>query len=131
LSTGAINLGQRSREALGREALFIVGFAPHFGDVVAANRWGARRTVFTLPAARQDCWDDALHRAFGGRDGWLLLDASGRSDPLLVSQKPQRAVGVVYGPKQERINNDPQTRLADRFDALLFITRTHALEPLP
>ena len=41
-----------------------------------------------------------------------------------------RAVGVVYDPEREARGNYVPTSLSSRYDAFIFIDRTHALEPL-
>jgi erythromycin esterase len=128
-TTGAINIGQLSREALGPKSVFIVGFATHRGETIAGKSWGGRRRVLSLPPARRESWDGVLQRA-GGGDHWLLLDDAVREDPLLRPSRPQRAIGVVYNPKHESVVNYTQTVLPSRFDALIFIAESHALEPL-
>ena len=60
----------------------------------------------------------------------VRIPSAARQKPVLREPRPQRAVGVVYEPKHERSVNYTQTDLPDRFDALLFIERTHALRPL-
>ena len=40
-----------------------------------------------------------------------------------------RAIGVVYHPRYERGNYVP-TRLADRYDAFIYVDETKALSPL-
>lgn len=47
----------------------------------------------------------------------------------LTSQRGHRAIGVVYDPDRDRRNCVP-TRLAERYDALCWITRTSAPQPL-
>ena len=43
---------------------------------------------------------------------------------------PHRAIGVVFDPQRERRENYVPTRLAERYDAFVFIPYTHALNPL-
>ena len=126
---GMNNIGRLSREALGRERVLGVGFATFRGQVVAGSSWGARRRVYKVPEARPDSWDFALQAAYGG-DRYVLFDKEARRDPALLTPKPQRAIGVVYRVREERTTNYTQTVLPRRFDALLFISETHAVEPL-
>ena len=44
--------------------------------------------------------------------------------------KGQRAIGVIYNPQYEKYGNYVPTNLSSRYDALLFIDETHALNPL-
>ena len=43
---------------------------------------------------------------------------------------PHRAIGVVFKPEDERWANYVPTRLAERYDAFVFLPYTRALEPL-
>jgi erythromycin esterase len=45
-------------------------------------------------------------------------------------RRGQRAIGVVYNPKYERFGNYVPTLLTRRYDAFLYIDKTHALHPL-
>ena len=128
-ATGAVNIGQLSREALGAAQVFIVGFATYRGEAIAARSWGGRRRALPLPVARAGSWDSHIQRAIGD-DGWFLLRDVPQTDPLLRAWHPQRAVGVVYEPRAEATVNYTNTLLPERFDALLFISETHALAPL-
>lgn len=126
---GLVNIGRLAREALGDDAVFLVGFATYRGEVVAGKAWEAPHRVLPLPHAREASWDDYLQRALGD-DGWFLFDETARADPLLREPRPQRAVGVVYEPRRERLANYTQTILPERFDALLFVSNTRAVQPL-
>lgn len=129
-SDRSINIGQLARQSLGAAQVFIVGFATYRGEVVAGQSWGADQQVLPLPPARPESWDAVLQRALG-RDGWLLFDEELRRDPLLRDERPQRAVGVVYEPSQEKRVNYTQTALPQRFDAVLFISQSDPLPSLP
>jgi len=41
-----------------------------------------------------------------------------------------RAIGVVYRPEYERYGNYVPTVVTDRYDAFIFIDKTHGLHPL-
>jgi erythromycin esterase-like protein len=45
--------------------------------------------------------------------------------------RDQRAIGVVYNPAYEKWRNYVPTSLSRRYDALLFLDFTRALDPLP
>jgi erythromycin esterase-like protein len=48
----------------------------------------------------------------------------------LATSRLERAIGVVYKPETERASHYFRASLADQFDAVIHVDRTHALEPL-
>jgi len=42
----------------------------------------------------------------------------------------QRAIGVIYRPRSERMSHYFNARLAAQFDAMIHLDQTRALEPL-
>lgn len=47
-----------------------------------------------------------------------------------VAARLERAIGVIYRPETERQSHYLRARLADRFDAVIHLDETRALEPL-
>ncbi len=125
-AAGQRNIGQQSREYWGREAVVAVGFASHRGHVLAGRSWGGTREHMTVPAAGPDTLEDYLFRA-GQGDGWLPL----RHVPDLLHQPlGHRAIGVIYHPEREFPGNYVPTLLPQRYDALIYLETTRALQPL-
>ncbi len=125
---GMVNVGQLARERWGERDVVLVGFASHRGSVIAGAEWGATMQRMRVPPARPGSWEDLLHNT--GTDDRLLIlselaDAAGAGDPL-----SHRAIGVVYNPAHERYGNYVPTMLPLRYDALLYIDKSHALRPL-
>ena len=60
---GMINVGQLAREAYGEDDAVLVGFGTHRGTVIAGDYWDAPWKEMRVPAARENSWEDALHRA--------------------------------------------------------------------
>jgi erythromycin esterase len=132
--TGMFNVGQLVRERRAREGVVLVGFGSHRGTVVAATQWGAPMDRMPVPPAREDSWEDVLHRA-GASDKLLLLSdgplASLRSCPdSMLETRGHRAIGVVYDPAYEAFGNYVPTVLPRRYDAFLYLDQTEALHPL-
>lgn len=125
---GMVNVGQLARERHASEGVVLVGFASYEGSVVAGSKWGAPMNVMPVPRAMAGSWEWILHRAIDG-DGLLLLDSL-RGSAEFASMRGHRAIGVVYHPEREVMGNYVPTELAQRYDALLFLNRTHALHPL-
>ncbi|HET9957387.1 MAG TPA: erythromycin esterase family protein [Polyangiaceae bacterium] len=127
---GELNLGQLARERHEREGVFIVGFSTYQGTVIAGDAWGAPFKRLAVPPARPGSWDDVLHQASRGADALLLFPGADAPD-VLLAPRGQRAIGVVYRPQYEQFGNYVPTVLPLRYDALLFVDTSHALDPLP
>lgn len=127
---GMHSLGQLLRERLGEEQLLLVGSATHRGSVLAARQWGALVESLTVPPAIEaSC--DALLRQAGQSVAYWLFSAADRPPAPLGSPCGQRAVGVVYQPEFDARDNYLATVVPWRYDALIFIETTTALELPP
>jgi len=126
---GMVNVGQLARERWGEDDVVLVGFSSHRGSVIAGAEWGAPMQRMPVPVAREESWEDLLHTA-AAEDQLLILDdlddAPGMEEP-----RGHRAIGVVYTPEQERYGNYVPTLLGLRYDALLHVDESRALQPLP
>jgi erythromycin esterase-like protein len=133
---GMVNVGQLVREAHGegpadREGVAIVGFATHRGAVIAGSEWGAPMERMRVPPARAGSLEARLHDAGGGADLLLLFDgADDGGIPGFDAPLDHRAIGVVYDPAHERWGNYVPTIVPRRYDALLFIDESDAVDPL-
>lgn len=127
---GMVNVGQLVREAHDREGVVLVGFGSHHGSVVAGEEWGAPMERMVVPPAREGSWEDICHEHVG-RDALFVFDdtrdggIAGLGEPL-----EHRAIGVVYDPRRERWGNYVPSIMPRRYDAFLYINRTHALDAL-
>ncbi|MGZ3807729.1 MAG: erythromycin esterase family protein, partial [Bacteriovorax sp.] len=128
LDNGYINIGGLARERFGIENVYLVGFGSHHGEVTAGSAWGRPEQKMKLPNAQVGSYEDYFHKAC------LHMKADRLLTPLtdlpkgspLYRRLGHRAVGVVYDPNHERSNYVP-TKLANRYDAFMFIDETHAL----
>jgi len=127
-AAGMVNIGQLAREQYGEQNVVLVGFGSYQGSVIAATAWEAEMEQMRVPPAREDSWEDALHRA-GGSDKLLLLEGD-LAGPDWQGWRGHRAIGVVYHPGYESYGNYVPTVLPRRYDAFLYIDRTEALKPL-
>jgi erythromycin esterase len=125
---GMVNLGQLGRERLGDRDVVLLGFAGYEGAVIAGRAWDAPMEQMPVPPARDGSWEDVLQQALA-RDALLLTDALHEVDAA-IRPRGHRAIGVVYHPERERTGNYVPTLLPSRYDALVFLQRTHALAPL-
>jgi len=134
IQQGLVNLGGLARQEYGRDAVAIVGFGTHEGEVIAAHAWEGPFEKMPVPPALPFSLEAALHsacRSLGCGALALLSDDLPPGESVLRGEMlPNRAIGVVYDPRHERFGNYVPTRMGERYDAFIFIDRTTALEPL-
>jgi erythromycin esterase-like protein len=124
---GELNIGQLLRERNG-EAAFLVGFLTHSGTVYAAPEWDAAGRVHELRPALPESFAGLLHDR--GLQRALLLTGDPAVSAALAGTRLERAVGVVYQPRTERLSHYFEARLSRQFDAVVYIDRTRAVTPL-
>ena len=124
---GAVNIGQLSREALGSENTFAIGFGTYRGDVLAAREWEGQMRSMNTPQAQEGSWEHVLMQT--GLDKFYLNLQDEQIISLLQHRIPHRAIGVTYNPANEQ-NNYVPTVVPERYDAFIFIKETGILEPL-
>ncbi|TWT04313.1 erythromycin esterase family protein [Planococcus sp. CPCC 101016] len=124
---GMTNVGQILREQNRVEDVYSIGFGTHSGTVIAAPSWGEPAEKMEVPPATPNTWEDLLHRT-GAFDKFLLFHSENFS--LFDRWVGHRAIGVVYNPKYEAYGNYVPSKMSQRYDAFVFIDRTHALSPL-
>jgi erythromycin esterase-like protein len=125
---GEITVGQLVRERWG-PAAFLVGFTTHHGTVTAASEWGGEAERMHVRPALAESWEAVFHAA--GVPRFLL--AWRRDHELaaaLSEERLERAIGVVYVPRTERVSHYVGARLARQFDAVIHIDASRAVEPL-
>ncbi|MDB5247297.1 MAG: erythromycin esterase family protein [Segetibacter sp.] len=124
---GMYNIGELARQKFPGQT-FLVGFGSYTGNVIAGNGWGAEMQNMLVPDARQGSLEYLLHKA-GNENKLLLMDDFKQT---LFNEKwiDHRAIGVVYKPEYERYGNYVPTIAASRYDAFIYIDKTHALHPL-
>lgn len=126
---GMVNIGQLVRQRHGEADTVLIGFGSYSGSVIAATAWEAPMQAMTVPKAEPGSWDELMHRYLPA-DKLIIFPADGADLSDLRRTRGQRAIGVVYHPQYERFGNFVPTRLADRYDACIYLDRTKALQPL-
>lgn len=125
---GEWNVGQLARERWGRDAM-LVGFSTYTGTVTAASGWDApvecKRVREGLPGSFEALFHEAGVPAF-----WLGLRGHAELARLLAQPRLQRAIGVIYMPRTERLSHYFEATLPRQFDVMIHLDRTCALEPL-
>lgn len=127
---GQINIGGLAREKYGQENVSLVGFGTYTGTVIASHAWDGPALTLPVPEAKIESLEDHCHNLSQkmGSDFFLLFDDA-PSESVLNRSIGHRAIGVVYHPEYERRGNYVPTILPKRYDAFVFIDKTHALVP--
>ena len=125
---GELNVGQLVRERFGRRA-YAIGFSTYSGTVTAASDWGGPAERKRVRAGLRGSYEELFH-ATGIPAFWLSLGEQNESTTLLMNERLQRAIGVIYRPETERFSHYFESRLPEQFDAIIHFDQTRALEPL-
>ena len=125
---GELNVGQLVRERFGRRA-YAIGFSTYSGTVTAASDWGGPAERKRVRAGLRGSYEELFH-ATGIPAFWLGLGEQNESTTLLMNERLQRAIGVIYRPETERFSHYFESRLPEQFDAIIHFDQTRALEPL-
>lgn len=124
--SGEINLGQLTRQNFDGET-FLLGFTTHTGSVTAANDWDYPEHHMTVRESVAGSYEHVLHDVGGD----FMLDLREEIPEVLLPLRAlERAIGVIYRPKTERISHYFYSRLREQFDAVIHLDKTRALEPL-
>ncbi len=125
---GELNLGQLVRQRFGDEVA-LIGFTTYTGTVTAASGWEApaerKRVRPALPGSYE-----ALFHETGIQNFLLRLSRREEVASLLREPRLERAIGVIYLPRSERVSHYFHAQLSDQFDAILHFDETRAVEPL-
>ena len=125
---GEWNVGQLARDRWGEQAM-LVGFSTHHGTVTAASEWDGVHERKRVRPGLAGSYEDLFHQV-GEERFWLPLRGNAQLAELLQEKRLQRAIGVIYQPKTERMSHYFHTRLPAQFDAMIHIDETRALRPL-
>jgi erythromycin esterase-like protein len=125
---GEWNVGQLMRERHPGET-FLIGFSTYEGSVTAAHNWDKPSQTMDVRPGMDGSYERLFHDI--GTDRFVVYP---NDDPKLAQalRRPllQRAIGVIYRPRTERVSHYFEARLADQFDAMIHIDRTTALREL-
>ncbi|WP_330180548.1 erythromycin esterase family protein [Nocardia sp. NBC_01503] len=125
---GQLSLGQLIRDRHGNDCRTI-GFTTGGGTVTAASNWGGDAERKTVRPALPSSLEELLHDT-GIPELFLRTDIPGPAGDVLRAPRLERAIGVIYQPSTERQSHYFHARAADRYDAIIHIDHTTALEPL-
>jgi Erythromycin esterase homolog len=124
---GVVNIGSLSRYELGRWRVFVVGFSTNEGQVLAGNSWGSTVEKMQIPSGVKGSYEDIFSK-LKLHNFYLLFDYKDRKNPWFNQYRKHRAIGVVYNPKNDALDNYVLSILPQRYDAFIFIRHTNPLE---
>ncbi len=124
---GELNIGQLARERYGRDAR-LIGFTTYDGTVTAASDWGGPAERKHVRPALPGSVEALFHAT--GRPAFFIDLRDPDAAAALRPRRLERAIGVVYRPRTERLSHYFDCHLADQFDAVIHLDRSRAVEPL-
>lgn len=125
---GEHNVGQLLRESYADDTR-LIGFTTYSGTVTAASDWDAPTERKRVRPALSNSYE-ALFHAVGIPNFVLNLREESEATAVLKEPRLERAIGVIYLPRSERISHYFQARLTEQFDTVLHLDESHAVEPL-
>ena len=127
---GEFNIGQLARQEYGDNA-YLIGFGTDHGTVAAASEWGGPMEVKQVQPSHIDSYERICHETM--TDNFLLplrkpLQEITRNK--LLSERLERAIGVIYRPETELQSHYFYAALPRQFDEYIWFDETRAVEPL-
>ena len=129
---GEWNVGQLVRERWGggvAAGACNVGFSTYTGTVTAAHDWDAPAETKRVNPGLRGSYEELFHDV-GVPNFLVRMQDAGDLRPQLRDPRLQRAIGVIYRPRSERLSHYFPACLADQFDAMIHLDETSALVPL-
>ncbi len=122
-SLGETTLGELVADHY-KDMSFCVGLFTSEGSVTAAHNWDEPGHYFHLNEPIKGSYEDLFHRVGGD----FMLG----SDTLKEIERPmlERAVGVIYRPETERNSHYFESNLSSRYDWIIYVDKTSAIEPI-
>jgi erythromycin esterase-like protein len=125
---GELNVGQLVREQFGADAV-LIGQTTHTGTVTAASDWDEPVERKIVRPSMAGSYERLFHESGVGRFLLPLRDDLALAGAL-ADKRLERAIGVIYLPRSERISHYFTADLASQFDFVIHFDTTTALEPL-
>jgi protein-L-isoaspartate(D-aspartate) O-methyltransferase len=127
---GEFNIGQLARQHYG-DAAYLIGFGTDHGTVAAASEWGGPMEVKRVQPAHIDSYERVCHEV--RTDNFLLPLRKPLRDITrnrLLTERLERAIGVIYRPDTELQSHYFYASLPRQFDEYIWFDETGAVKPL-
>lgn len=128
---GEHNVGQLVRERFPDDS-YLIGFTTYDGTVSAASAWDRPVEKQRVRPALEGSYEAMFHGLAKerGMARFVVPLRGARAAHWHSQMQLERAIGVVYAPRTERVSHYFDADLAAQFDAVIHIDRTRAVEPL-
>jgi protein-L-isoaspartate(D-aspartate) O-methyltransferase len=126
---GEYNVGQLLRSRYGEDS-YLIGFGTDHGTVAAATEWDGPMEIKQVRPAHERSYERLCHET--GVESFLL-PLRGAELPLrreLMTERLERAIGVIYRPETELLSHYFGAILPRQFDEWIWFDETRAIEPL-
>ncbi|GJJ11020.1 hypothetical protein Clacol_005249 [Clathrus columnatus] len=124
-----LNIGQLCREEF-QDAATLIGFGTHTGTVAAAHEWDSPMKVMDVVPSRPDSYERIFHETGIPRGVIDLRDPNKEINRLLLKERKERFIGVIYRPETELWSHYSDAVLPRQFDAYVWFDQTNAVTPL-
>jgi len=127
---GELNIGQLAREKYG-DKVYNIGFGTDHGTVAAASEWGGPMEIKQVQPSRIDSYERVFHDVH--TDNFLLplrYPLQELTRKKLLTERLERAIGVIYRPETELQSHYFYASLPHQFDEYIWFDETHAVEAL-
>jgi protein-L-isoaspartate(D-aspartate) O-methyltransferase len=128
---GELNLGELCRTRFGEDA-YLVGFGTDHGTVAAAHDWDGAMEVMQVRPSHPKSYERVCHDTALPAFLLPLRTAPSRAArEALMSERLERAIGVIYRPRTEVQSHYFYASLPQQFDEWIWFDETRAVDPLP
>lgn len=130
-SRGEINIGHLCKEYF-RDKSYHIGFGTHKGTVAAAHNWGGTMEIMQVNASLSGSYENLCNQTQIANFTLPLRknDSGKKLIKLLNAPKLERAIGVIYRPKTERLSHYFQAALPSQFDEYIWYNTSQAVTPI-
>jgi protein-L-isoaspartate(D-aspartate) O-methyltransferase len=125
---GETNIGELCRNAFGDDC-YAIGFGTDHGTVAAADNWDEPMKVMDVRPAHESSYERVCHDT--QLEGFLLsLRRNAVPDVrgVLMAERLERAIGVIYRPQTELVSHYFHAALPRQFDEWIWFDETRAVE---
>jgi protein-L-isoaspartate(D-aspartate) O-methyltransferase len=127
---GETNVGELCRNAFGDDC-YAIGFGTDHGTVAAADNWDEPMRVMEVRPAHESSYERVCHDT--QLEGFLLpLRRTPEPEvrDVLMAERLERAIGVIYRPQSELVSHYFHAALPRQFDEWIWFDESRAVEPL-
>jgi len=127
---GEFNIGQLTRQKFPGSS-YHIGFGTDHGTVAAASEWGGPMEIMQVQPSHMDSYERILHEV--NTDNFLLPLTQPMLESLpaeLMTERLERAIGVIYRPETELQSHYFYASLPRQFDEYIWFDETRAIEPV-